>query len=47
MLYREGDMSDVVTANWASTFKQQNLLVVSPSDVPSVAQIKDGLQISV
>ncbi len=46
LLYREGDMSDVVTANWATTFKQQNLMVISPSEDPGITEEKEGLQIA-
>lgn len=46
LLYREGDASDTVTANWAKTFNAQSIMAISPSEEPSIIEAENGYIIS-
>jgi len=46
LLYKEGDASDVATRHWHKTHGGQNVLAMSPNEVPTIIEAENGFVIS-
>ena len=46
VIKKEGDSSDIVTEQWLTNYKGQNVIEVSPIETPSITEVDNGLLIS-
>jgi diguanylate cyclase (GGDEF)-like protein len=46
LLYKEGDASDVATKHWHKNHRGQNVLAMSPNEVPAIIEADNGYIIS-
>lgn len=46
VIKKEGDSSDIVTEQWLTNYKGQNVIEVSPIETPSITEVGNGLLIS-
>jgi len=46
VIKKEGDSSDAVTEQWLTNYKGQNVVEVSPIEIPSIREVDNGLLIS-